>query len=214
MLRLRSRRQTPYARSVPVTVSTSFTALLPRSFDSPLARSRMCTGTSTTSRPASRRRRSDSTSGAPLVYGMPRAGIACRFAAYIPLVASRNGSPESGAHRPAKDRRAEPPAGGRLVAIRLVAFAGREPRPDGDVGLSCAHDLEQARELVDGMLTVGVDPPDELVPVLVGVRVTGGDALTEASVLTEREHLGAVGARNRGRAVRRTVVDDEDVARG
>ena len=64
------------------------------------------------------------------------------------------------------------------------------------------------------MLAVGVDPTDYLVPVLVGVRVAGGDALAQASVLAEREHLGAVGARNGGRAVRRAVVDDEDVGRG
>ena len=55
------------AGSVPVTVRTSRTALLPRSFDFPPARSRMSTGISTTRSPSSRRRRSDSTSGAPLV---------------------------------------------------------------------------------------------------------------------------------------------------
>ena len=63
------------------------------------------------------------------------------------------------------------------------------------------------------MLAVGVDPTDQLVPVVVGVRVARGDALAQASVLAERENLGAVGARNRGRRVRRAVVDDEDVGR-
>jgi hypothetical protein len=38
---------------------------------------------------------SDSTSGAPLEYGLPRAGIASRFAAYIPLVASWKGRPSA-----------------------------------------------------------------------------------------------------------------------
>ncbi len=63
------------------------------------------------------------------------------------------------------------------------------------------------------MLAVGVDSTDQLVPVLVGVGVAGGDPLAQASVLAERENLGPVGARNGGCRVRRAVVDDEDVGR-
>ena len=76
-----------------MTVSTSFTALLPWSFDSPCERARMFTATSCTRRPACRSRRSASTSGAPLVYGCAMIGIALRFTTAIPLVGSRNGLP-------------------------------------------------------------------------------------------------------------------------
>ena len=41
------------------------------------------------------------------------------------------------------------------------------------------------------MLAVGVDAPDEVVAVLVRVAVARGDALAQAAVLAEREHLGA-----------------------
>src|SRR6185295_11555512 len=93
--RRRSRRQTPYVTSAPTTVATSCTAFPPRSFDSPLARSRMSTGTSTTVSPASSRRSNDSTSGAPLSYGSARIGIARELTAYMPLVASRKGRPRA-----------------------------------------------------------------------------------------------------------------------
>src|SRR5262249_30871956 len=75
-LPFRRRRQTPYISSVAVTVATSCTAFFPCSLDSPTARSRMSTGTSTTVMPASWSRSSDSTSGAPLSYGSARIGIA------------------------------------------------------------------------------------------------------------------------------------------
>src|SRR6185436_19953073 len=52
--------------SAPVTVSTTFTALPPTSFDEPLARAAMFTGTSSSRRPASTMRMSASTSGASL----------------------------------------------------------------------------------------------------------------------------------------------------
>ena len=48
-------------------------------------------GTSSTRRPASPRRSSPSTSGASVVYGCASTGSAFAFAAYMPLVASRNG---------------------------------------------------------------------------------------------------------------------------
>ena len=49
-----------------MTVTTSFTAFEPRSLDSPLARSSIVTGTSSSLSPASAMRISASTSGAPL----------------------------------------------------------------------------------------------------------------------------------------------------
>src|SRR4029077_21066642 len=91
----RTRRTSPYATSVPATVRTSWTARLPCSFDSPLTRSRMSTGTSTTLSPPFCSRSNDSTSGAPLSYGTARIGIARALTAYIPLVASWNGPPSA-----------------------------------------------------------------------------------------------------------------------
>ena len=62
----RRRRSQLKKSSVPTTVRTSLTAFRPCSFDSPCARSRMWTATSSTRRPALFSRRSASTSGAPL----------------------------------------------------------------------------------------------------------------------------------------------------
>ena len=64
------------------------------------------------------------------------------------------------------------------------------------------------------MLPVGVDAAAERVAVLHRVAVAGGDRCPKASVLAEREHLGAVLAGDLGRAVGRAVVDDEDVGLG
>ena len=60
------RRSQRKKSSVPTTVTTSLTAFFPCSFDSPLARSRMWTATSSTRSPSDSSRKSASTSGAPL----------------------------------------------------------------------------------------------------------------------------------------------------
>ena len=61
------RRQPTTASNVATMVNTTMTAFLPWSFDSPLARGRMSTGTSSTRIPASCSRSSACTSGASLV---------------------------------------------------------------------------------------------------------------------------------------------------
>ncbi len=62
------------------------------------------------------------------------------------------------------------------------------------------------------MLSVGIDAPDVVVPVLVREGVARCDPLSQPTVLAEREHLGAVGGGDGRRSVRRAVVDDEDGA--
>ncbi len=201
------------ANSVPITVTTSITAFLPCSFDSPLAR-RAC-------RPAPRRRaarpRADGgvacTSGASLVYGRARIGSAFAFAAYIPLVASRNGlrSATPIERRSSACRIGAPRS---AVPVRLVAVARGEARADGDVARVRAHALEQPAQLVRRMLPVGVDAPAVRVAVLGGVAVALGDRGAQPAVVAERDDLGAVLAGDRGGAVGRSVVDDEDVGVG
>ena len=78
------------AISVPATVSTSFTAFEPRSFDSPLARSSIVTGTSRTAgRFRDADQRLDLGRTARVRHG--EHGSALRLTAYSPLVASLNG---------------------------------------------------------------------------------------------------------------------------
>ena len=80
--------------SVPTTVSTSFTAFLPCSFDSPVRalahvdRDLLDAEAGLASAAAAPR-----TSGAPLTYGCAMIGIAFALTAAIPLVGSRNGRP-------------------------------------------------------------------------------------------------------------------------
>ena len=64
------------------------------------------------------------------------------------------------------------------------------------------------------MLAVRVDPAAERVLVLQRVGIARRDARAETAVDPERENVGAVGARNLGRAIRGTVVDDEHVRLG
>jgi len=75
------------------------------------------------------------------------------------------GAAERCLHRSTKHRCPEPPARRGLVAVRLVSVAGREARSDRDVGLVGPDDCEEPDELVDRMLTVGVDPAGERVAV-------------------------------------------------
>src|SRR4029453_7263924 len=79
------------ASSVPITVKTTSSDFQPRSLDSPPARSLISTGTSSTRTPSSFSRSSASTSGASVLYGRASTGSAFALAAYMPLVASRNG---------------------------------------------------------------------------------------------------------------------------
>src|SRR5262249_27461796 len=76
--RLRTNRA---ASNVPAAGSTSLIAFEPPSFHSPLARSSIGTGTSSSRRPASETRISASTSGARLVNGTARSGSALRLTA-------------------------------------------------------------------------------------------------------------------------------------
>ena len=61
------------------------------------------------------------------------------------------------------------------------------------------------------MLAVRVDAAAELVTLLQGVPVAGGDPGWQPAVLAERDHLAAVLACDLGRPVGRAVVDDEHV---
>src|SRR5215208_409811 len=85
------RRRLRNVSSVPTTVKTTSRAFQPRSFDSPPARSRISTGTSSTRSPSSLSRNRASTSGASVAYGRASTGSALALTAYMPLVASRNG---------------------------------------------------------------------------------------------------------------------------
>jgi hypothetical protein len=64
------------------------------------------------------------------------------------------------------------------------------------------------------MLSVGIDAAAVGIAVLERPRVAGGDPRLQTAVLAERQHLGAVGARDLGGAVGGAVVDDEHVGLG
>ena len=143
----RSTRVTSVARrsqrkksNVPITVSTSFTAFLPRSFDSPLLRARACAPRPPRrGDPARFRRRSASTSGAPLTYGCAMTGIAVRLTAAIPLVGSWKRRPSRTCIAFCEQADPEPAGRARQVAVGRVALAvrrtasrpRRRTRPDG-----------------------------------------------------------------------------------
>ena len=121
------------------------------------------------------------------------------------------GAAERDLHRSAQQTRAELPDPLRLVAVGLVARAADEARADGDVGAVRLDELEQLAQLGRRVLAVRVDPPAVGVLVLERPGVAGGDPRPQAAVLAEREHLGAVLARDVGGAIGRAVVDDEHV---
>ena len=73
---------------------------------------------------------------------------------------------------------------------------------------------EETGKLVRRVLPVGVDPSAVGVVVLERPPVAGCDAESQPQVRAERMHLGAVLACNVGRAIRRSVVDDEHVCVG
>ena len=102
----------------------------------------------------------------------------------------------------------------RLVPVRLVAGPADEAGAHRDVRLARADELEQPLQLSGRMLAVRVDAAAEGVAVLVRPAVARGDSRAEAAVLAEREHLGAVLARDLGRPVGGAVVDDEHVGLG
>ena len=64
------------------------------------------------------------------------------------------------------------------------------------------------------MLAVGVEPPAEVVPAVERLAVALGDALAQPAVLAERDDLRPALAGDVGRAVGRSVVDDEQVGVG
>ena len=104
--------------------------------------------------------------------------------------------------------------GRRRVPIRLVALSLREPRADGDVAAVGADEVEQAAQLLHGVLAVCVDPPAERVAALVGLVVARRDPGPEPAVLAERDDDRATGRRDGGSCVGRAVVDDEHVRVG
>src|SRR5829696_3544848 len=79
-----------------------------------------------------------------------------------------------------KDGCAEAARGRREVAVRGVAVARDEPRPESDVAVAGADELEEPPELGHRVLAVGVDAAAEPVAVLVRPCPSGGDGLTEA----------------------------------
>ena len=115
-------------------------------------------------------------------------------------------------HRAPEDCGAEPPGRAREVAVRRHSRRRRRSATRRRRRTRRSRtQLEQAGKLRGRMLAVGVDAAAVRVAVLERVAVTGGDAEPEAEVRAERVHLGAVLAGDVGRAVGRTVVDDEDV---
>src|SRR5919109_3197808 len=109
---------------------------------------------------------------------------------------------------------AEPPCGARLVAIRRVALAGDEARPDRDVAFARADAIQQATELLRRMLSIRVDSPAEGVVLPRRILVAGGDDGRQAAVLGEAEHIRAPLPRELGGSILRAVVDNEDVRFG
>ena len=117
-------------------------------------------------------------------------------------------------HRLLQQADPEAAARRRQVAVGVVPLARREARADGDVADVRADELEQPRELVRGMLAVGVDPAAERVAALVRLAVARGDPGAQAAVLAERDDDRAGLARDRGGGVGRAVVDHEHVGVG
>ena len=162
-------RSASSASSVPTTVSTTITAFLPCSFDSPLARvahvhRHLVDAQPGLVQPQERlhlgrlaRVRAARGSAAP-----SRSRRTCR--------SSRRGT-AGGArpHRAAQEPGAEAARAARLVAVRARSPRPREARADRDVAGARAHALEQAGQLRGRVLPVGVDAPAERVAVLARV---------------------------------------------
>ena len=157
----------------------------------------MLTGISSTTRPASRRRRSPSTSGAPVAYGSARIGIAFALTAYIPLVASAKGPAEGVAH---PLRRSDvPTTRAGLGWYRPGSYPSRRrsaSRPRHRIARRTVRAAGPARHW---MLPVGVHSAAVGVGVLGGELVSGRDAVRKAAVLVERYD---VSVRARARPVR------------
>ena len=181
-----------------MTVRTSRTAFLPCSFDSPLARSRMSTGTSAHPQAGARASRmSASTSGAPARVRLGEQRQRLRVAAYMPLVASPNGRPSAKRHRRgagAPCRAARAASGGSGTRRSPRRTTKREPTATSHV--AGAHELEQALQLGDRVLPVGVDAAAAARTVLARPALAGGDRGLQPAVLAEREDVRAVLARD------------------
>src|SRR5829696_8582263 len=107
--------------------------------------------------------------------------------------------------------RPEPARGARPVAVLGVPRSRDEAGADRDIAAIRPHELEQPLELRRRVLPVGVDTAAERVLVIARPPVPGGDRDPQPAVPIERQHLCAVPTRDRGRPVRRAVVDDEQV---
>ena len=79
----------------------------------------------------------------------------------------------------------------RAIAVRLVAFARDEPRPDRHVAGVLADERQKARELGDRMLAVGVNPAGKRIPMLCCVAPARGDTGFEPAILGKAHHYGA-----------------------
>ena len=159
-----------------MTVITSNSAFLPRSFDSPDARSRMSTGTSSTRRPfqIEPEDRLHLGGAARVRLSEDRERLRVRRVETARSVVKRTS--ERDLHPAAQQPGAELANALGRVAIGLVAFAADEARADGDVAVPGAHELEQAPQLGRRVLPVGVDAAAIGVALLCSVRVAGRDA--------------------------------------
>ena len=210
----RRRRSQPKNSRVATTVRTSLTAFEPRSFDSPPARSRMFTGTSSTVSPASASRISPSTSGSAARVRLGEERERHRVRGVHAAGGVAEPAAEADAHRAAQQSDAEAARRRGLVAVGGVAVARDEARADGDVALPLPHELEEAAQLRGRVLAVGVDAAAVRIAALGRGAVAGGDAGPQAAVLAEGEDVGAVGSRDGDRSVGRAVVDDEEIRFG
>ncbi len=82
---------------------------------------------------------------------------------------------------------------------------------DDDVGLALEQGLEQRRNLVPGVLIVGVGVDDEVGAAFERGVDAGGERRRQALVAAQPDDVIDAGrARDIGRAVARSVVDDQD----
>src|SRR5207253_4753867 len=97
---------------------------------------------------------------------------------------------------------------------RLVAGAAREARADAEVGLPRHNRSENCGQLGRVVLPVAVDLYRDVVAVLEGVAIAGLDGAADTEVEGEAKHMSAAIRGDPGSAVRRAVVDDDDVEAG
>ena len=171
--------------------------------------------TSSTRRPASFRRSSASTSGAPLTYGSAITGIAFAFDRSHPARRVVERAAEPDVHRLLQEADPEAARGARLVAIgarsrgrRRSASRRRRRR------LPERTRSSRRRSSSHRMLAVGVDAAAVGVAAFVRLAVARRDAGAQTAVLAERDDVRAVRASDGGGRVGRAVVDHEHVRVG